>query len=88
MGCERHKNHLLEGMGLRPVMKFYRSGVAFVEAFLHFTRTYHGLDLVMEDKVTLCSVNGSAWVQTRLIQGIRRGDNVGEDQDTIASIRY
>ena len=29
-----------------------------------------------------------ARVQPRLIQGIRSGDCVGEDQDTIASIRY
>ena len=29
-----------------------------------------------------------AGVQPRLIQGIRSGDSVGEDQDTIASIRY
>ena len=29
-----------------------------------------------------------AGVQPRLIQGIRSGDGVGEDQDTIASIRY
>ena len=29
-----------------------------------------------------------AEVQPRLIQGIRSGDGVGEDQDTIASIRY
>ena len=27
-------------------------------------------------------------VQPRLIQGIRSGDGVGEDQDTIVSIRY
>ena len=30
----------------------------------------------------------SAEVQPRLIQGIRRGDGFGEDQDAIASIRY
>ena len=30
----------------------------------------------------------SAWVQPRLIQGIRSRDGFGEDQDTIASIRY
>ena len=30
----------------------------------------------------------SAGVQPRLIQGVRSGDGVGEDQDTIASIRY
>ena len=30
----------------------------------------------------------AAEVQPRLIQGIRSGDGVGEDQDTIASIRY
>ena len=42
----------------------------------------------MEDKVTLYSVSGSAGVQPRLIHGIRSGDGVGEDQDTIASIRY
>ena len=30
----------------------------------------------------------AAGVQPRLIQGIRSGDGVGEDQDTIASIRY
>ena len=30
----------------------------------------------------------SAGVQPRLIQGIRSGDGVGEDQDTRASIRY
>ena len=30
----------------------------------------------------------AAGVQPRLIQGIRSGDSVGEDQDTIASIRY
>ena len=30
----------------------------------------------------------SAGDQPRLIQGIRRRDGVGEDQDTIASIRY
>ena len=29
-----------------------------------------------------------AGFQPRLIQGIRSGDGVGEDQDTIASIRY
>ena len=29
-----------------------------------------------------------ARVQPQLIQGIRKGDGVGEDQDTIASIRY
>ena len=29
-----------------------------------------------------------AGVQPRLIQGVRSGDSVGEDQDTIASIRY
>ena len=29
-----------------------------------------------------------AGVQPRLIQGIRSGEGVGEDQDTIASIRY
>ena len=29
-----------------------------------------------------------AGVQPRLIQGIRSGDGVGEDQDTVASIRY
>ena len=29
-----------------------------------------------------------AGVQPRLIQGVRSGDGVGEDQDTIASIRY
>ena len=30
----------------------------------------------------------TAEVQPRLIQGIRSGDGVGEDQDTIASNRY
>ena len=30
----------------------------------------------------------TAGVQPRLIQGIRSGDGIGEDQDTIASIRY
>ena len=30
----------------------------------------------------------TAGVQPWLIQGIRSGDSVGEDQDTIASIRY
>ena len=29
-----------------------------------------------------------AGVQPRLIQGVRSGDGVGEDQDTVASIRY
>ena len=29
-----------------------------------------------------------AEVQPWLIQGVRSGDSVGEDQDTIASIRY
>ena len=29
-----------------------------------------------------------AGVQPWLIQGVRSGDGVGEDQDTIASIRY
>ena len=29
-----------------------------------------------------------AGVQPQLIQGVRSGDGVGEDQDTIASIRY
>ena len=29
-----------------------------------------------------------AGVQPQMIQGIRSGDGVGEDQDTIASIRY
>ena len=30
----------------------------------------------------------TAEVQPRLIQGVRSGDGVGEDQDTIASNRY
>ena len=30
----------------------------------------------------------AAGVQPRLIQGVRSGDGVGEDEDTIASIRY
>ena len=30
----------------------------------------------------------SARVQPWLIQGVQSGDGVGEDQDTIASIRY
>ena len=30
----------------------------------------------------------NGWGPTRLIQGIRSGDGVGEGQDTIASIRY
>ena len=30
----------------------------------------------------------NAGVQPQLIQGIRRRDGIGEDQDTIASIRY
>ena len=29
-----------------------------------------------------------AGVQPRLIQGIQSGGSVGEDQDTVASIRY
>ena len=29
-----------------------------------------------------------AGVQPRLIQGVRSGDGIGEDQDTIASIKY
>ena len=33
-------------------------------------------------------LNIYARVQPWLIQGIRSGDGVGEDQDTIASIRY
>ena len=31
---------------------------------------------------------GVAGVQPRLIQGVRSGDGIGEDQDTITSIRY
>ena len=31
---------------------------------------------------------GIAGVQPQLIQGIRSGDGIGEDQDIIASIRY
>ena len=30
----------------------------------------------------------AAGVQPRLIQGVRSGDGVGDDEDTIASIRY
>ena len=30
----------------------------------------------------------TAGVQPQLIQGVRSGNGVGEDQDTIASIRY
>ena len=30
----------------------------------------------------------AAGVQPQLIQGVRSGDGVSEDQDTIASIRY
>ena len=32
--------------------------------------------------------NAFAGVQPQLIQGVRSGDSVGEDQNTIASIRY
>jgi len=34
------------------------------------------------------SIGVSAKVQLWLIQGVRSRDSVGEDQDTIASIRY
>ena len=34
------------------------------------------------------SGSSPARVQPRLIQGVRSGDGVGEDQDTIALIRY
>ena len=34
------------------------------------------------------SITSDAKVQPRLIQGVRSGDGIGEDQDTIASIRY
>ena len=30
----------------------------------------------------------TAGVQPQMIQGVQSGDGVGEDQDTIASIRY
>ena len=39
-------------------------------------------------RLSLESVHVCAKVQPRLIQGVRSRDGVGEDQDTIASIRY
>ena len=41
--------------------------------------------LIMQQCIFVIIIAG---VQPRLIQGIRSGDSVGEDQDTIASIRY
>ena len=40
------------------------------------------------DAGNLISGSSAAGVLPRLIQGIRRRDGIGEDQDTIASIRY
>ena len=44
------------------------------------------------DDTTLMAERGNkslfAGIQPRLIQGVRSGDGIGEDQDTIASIRY
>ena len=40
------------------------------------------------DAGNLISGSSAARVLPRLIQGIRRRDGIGEDQDTIASIRY
>ena len=49
-------------------------------------------DLALLSEVLLenpgCRDSSPARVQPRLIQGIRSGDGVGEDQDTIVSIRY
>ena len=45
-----------------------------------------GLTLNIQKMKIMAS--GPAEVQPRLIQGVRSGDGVGEDQDTIASIRY
>ena len=39
-------------------------------------------------KTVKLKTHGVAEDQPRLIKGIRRRDGIGEDQDTIASIRY
>ena len=45
-------------------------------------------NLYAGQEATVRTVHGTAGVQPLLIQGIRSGDGVGEDKDTIASIRY
>ena len=53
-----------------------------------------GCQLPLPKKVSVKEINPlyidiwPAGDQPRLIQGIRRRDGIGEDQDTIASIRY
>ena len=42
----------------------------------------------VQEEVTYCRTSLCAGDQPQLIQGIRRRDGIGEDQDTIASIRY
>ena len=44
--------------------------------------------MIYRPQVLLVLLLSFARVQPRLIQGIRSGDGVGEDQDTIVSIRY
>ena len=47
-----------------------------------------GQVLILEQDLKTVRWEEGAGVQPWLIQGIRSGDGVSEDQDTIASIRY
>ena len=68
--------------GQRSLVDYIAHGVTKVTT--EWLTSNNNMDLAV------CKVVGffSAEVQPRLIQGIRRGDGFGEDQDAIASIRY
>ena len=67
VGCECHKNHFLEGVGLEPICGIFRfliKNPTGVELCLwrlscNFARTDCVKDLVMKDKHTLPAVAGS-----------------------------
>ena len=64
------------------------TGGAGVRGLVSSSHLEHSSPLQQQCDVGTDSQQDCAGDQPRLIQGIRRRDGIGEDQDTIASIRY
>jgi len=59
-----------------------------IHILIKLTKIKHKEQILKASREKQQLTHKGARVQPRLIQGVRSGDGVGEDQDTIASIRY